>query len=93
MSGSGIPARFLVDDAATEVGIAQGYGSRVAVVLGTGRITRKAKEYAALVNSNTPFYLVLLGRQFQAAYKHRHRITRAVERQVPLALLPKSGIM
>ncbi len=85
--------QILVDDAATEVGIAQGYGSRVAVVLGTGRITRKAKEYAALVNSNTPFYLVpawtTIPSRLQAPPQN-HSGRRAPS---PLALLPKSGIM
>src|SRR5205823_11355699 len=46
-------AEVSLDDVATEVGIAQGFGNRVAIIAGTGRTSNAARKYAALVNSKT----------------------------------------
>src|SRR6266700_5277285 len=39
-------AELSLDDVATEVGIAQGFGNRIAFIAGTGKICAAAKRYA-----------------------------------------------
>ena len=77
-----------LDDAATEVGIAQGSGNRVAVVIGTGKVSKAAREYAHCVNGNSPFSLILLGREELATIRRRkNALARLIEHQAPVALM------
>ncbi len=49
-----------LDDVATEVGIAQGDGNRIALVASTGEVNPAAKRYAAYVSANTRFQVIVL---------------------------------
>ena len=77
-----------LDDAATEVGIAQGSGNRVAVVISTGKVSETAREYARCVNSTSPISVILLGKADLAAIRRREdALSRLIERQAPTALV------
>jgi hypothetical protein len=80
--------QLLLDDAATEVGIAQGSGNRVAVVISTGKVSRAAREYAHCVNGNSPFSVILLGNADLTTIRRRkNALARLIERQAPVALV------
>jgi hypothetical protein len=80
-----------LDDAATEVGIAQGFGNRVAVVISTGKVSKAAREYAQCVNGDSPFNLILLGKADLATIRRRKNgLARLIEHQAPIALMAAS---
>jgi len=85
-------AEVSLDDVATEVGIAQGFGNRVAIIAGTGRTSNAARKYAALVNSKTAFQVAIIGRRdlVRSQRKPSH-LVRLIGRQAPLALLAKDA--
>jgi hypothetical protein len=77
-----------LDDAATEVGVAQGYGNRVALVAGTGRVSAAASRYAAHVTSKTCFQVILLdGRKLRQVERDPRRLRETIAIQAPLALV------
>jgi hypothetical protein len=81
-------AELTMDDAATEVGIAQGCGNRVALVAGTGRISSAARRYAAYVTARTHFQVILLdGPDLQRAEHNPRRLRETIAIQAPLALV------
>lgn len=76
------------DDAVTEVGIDQGSGSRVAVVISTGNVSESAREYARCVNGNSPFNVILLGKTDLATIRRRkNALSRMIADQAPVALV------
>jgi hypothetical protein len=77
-----------LDDAATEVGIAQASGNRVAVIISTGKVSKAAREYAHCVNGNSPFSVILLGREELATIRRqKNALARLMEHQAPVALV------
>ena len=77
-----------LDDAATEVGIAQGSGNRVAVVISTGKVSKAAREYARCVNGNSPFSVILLGKADLATIcRRKNTLSHLIADQAPVALV------
>jgi hypothetical protein len=76
-----------LDDIATEVGIAQGNGTRVALVASTGRVNPAAKSYAAYVSNKTRFQVIVLDGQDLARMERNPRcIRRTLAAQTDFAL-------
>jgi hypothetical protein len=77
-----------MEDAAREVGIAQGYGNRVALVATTGRVSPAASRYAAYVTSRTVFQVILLdGPNLRCLERSPRRLRETIAIQAPLALV------
>jgi hypothetical protein len=76
-----------LDDVATEVGIAQGNGNRVALVASTGRVNSAAKNYAAYVSDKTRFQVIVLdGRDLVSMERNPRCVRRTLAAQTNFAL-------
>jgi hypothetical protein len=76
-----------LDDVATEVGIAQGNGNRVALVFSTGRVSPAARNYAAYVSDKTRFQVIVLdGRDLVRMERNPCCVRRTLATQTDLAL-------
>ena len=76
-----------LDDVATEVGIAQGDGNRVALVASTGRVNSAARKYAAYVSDKTRFQVIVLdGRELARMERNPRCIRRTLAAQTSLAM-------
>lgn len=81
-----------LDDVATEVGIAQGDGNRIALVASTGEVNPAAKRYAAYVSANTRFQVIVLdGDDLTHMARSRRCVRQTLATQTALAsFLPDS---
>lgn len=77
-----------LDDVATEVGIAQGDGNRLALVASTGQVNAAARRYAAYVSANTRFQVIVLdGVDLTRMARSRRCVRQTLAAQTALALL------
>lgn len=75
-----------LDDVATEVGIAEGNGNRIALVATTGKIHSEARSYAAYVSRKTRFQAIVLGGRELARMERKPEFVReALVAQADLA--------
>ncbi|SRR6266550_2664666 len=81
-----------LDDVATEVGIAQGNGNRVALVASTGKVNSAARNYAAYISDKTRFQVIVLdGRDLARMERNPRSVRRTLAAQTDLAMfLPKA---
>lgn len=81
-----------LDDVATEVGIAQGDGNRIALVASTGEVNPAARRYAAYVSANTRFQVIVLdGDDLTRMARSRRCVRKTLVAQTALAsLLPEA---
>jgi len=77
-----------LDDVAKEVGLMIYFGSQVAVIIGTGRISEAAQKYAELVRNEYGKPVVLIGREEIVGIANGTKSLRDVmEDQVPFLLV------
>ncbi len=77
-----------LDDVAKEVGLMIHFGSQVAVIIGTGRISEAAKKYAELVRNEYGKQVILIGRKEILNVANGAKLFRRVlESQIPFVLM------
>jgi len=81
-------SKISLDDVAKEVGLMGYFNSQVAVVIGTGRISKLARKYTELVRNESGKHVILMGRKdILGVVNGETPFCQVLESQIPFVLM------